>query len=131
LRIGYALSSSEIANILNRVRQPFNTNLLAQAAALASLDDVAHVEKSIALNNAGKTYLMKQLDEAGLRYLPSMGNFLAIDLKKTAQPVYEALLHKGVIVRPVASYNMPNYLRVTIGTQEQNQRFMSALLEVL
>ncbi len=131
LRIGYALSSPEIANILNRVRQPFNTNLLAQAAALASLDDVAHVAKSIALNNAGKTWLMKQLDEAGLRYLPSMGNFLAIDLKKMAQPVYEALLHKGVIVRPVASYNMPNYLRVTIGTEEQNQRFMTALLEVL
>jgi histidinol-phosphate aminotransferase len=131
LRIGYALSSPAIANILNRVRQPFNTSLLAQAAALASLDDVSHVEKSIALNNAGKHYLMQALDAAGLGYLPSMGNFLAIDLKKTAQPVYEALLRKGVIVRPVAGYGMPEFLRVTIGTQTQNQRFISALLEVV
>lgn len=131
LRIGYALSSPEIANILNRVRQPFNTNLLAQAAALASLDDHAHVEKSVAMNNAGKSYLMQALDAAGLSYLPSMGNFLAINLKRDAQPVYDALLRKGVIVRPVASYKMPEYLRVTIGNEQQNQRFMTALLESL
>ena len=131
LRIGYALSSPEIADILDRVRQPFNTNSLAQAAALASLDDADHVEKSIALNNVGKDYLMQALATAGLSYLPSMGNFLAIHLKQPGQPIYEALLRKGVIVRPVASYDMPDYLRVTIGTQAQNQRFMTALLEVL
>ena len=131
LRIGYALSNPEIADILNRVRQPFNTSLLAQAAALASLDDNAHVEKSVALNNAGKRYLMQALDEMQLNYLPTMGNFISINLKQAAQPIYDALLHKGVIVRPVANYSMPQYIRVTIGTDEQNRRFIRTLVEVL
>jgi histidinol-phosphate aminotransferase len=131
LRIGYAVSSPEIAGILNRVRQPFNTNLLAQAAALASLDDHAHVEKSVTLNNAGKTYLMRALDEMKLQYLPTMGNFISINLKQAAQPIYDALLRKGVIVRPVANYSMPEYIRVTIGTDPQNRRFIAALQEVL
>ena len=131
LRIGYALSNPEIAGILNRVRQPFNTSLLAQAAALASLDDNAHVEKSVALNNAGKGYLMQALDDMQLNYLPTMGNFISINLKQTAQPIYDALLQKGVIVRPVANYSMPEYIRVTIGTEEQNRRFMRSLAEVL
>lgn len=131
LRIGYALSSPEIADILNRVRQPFNTNLLAQAAALASLADEGHVNTSVALNNAGKNYLMQALDEAGLDYLPTMANFITIDLKTEAQPVYDALLRRGVIVRPVANYAMPHYLRVTIGTAEQNRRFIDALAEAM
>ena len=131
LRIGYALSNPEIAGILNRVRQPFNTSLLAQAAALASIDDTVHVDNSVALNNAGKQYLQRALDELGLHYLPSMGNFISINLKRAAQPIYDALLYKGVIVRPVANYSMPEYIRVTIGTEAQNRRFMSALTEVL
>ncbi len=131
LRIGYALSSAEIADVLNRVRQPFNTNLLAQAAALAALDDDDHVAKSVALNAAGKQYLIAALAKMGLRCLPSMGNFLAIDLKRNAMEVYNALLHKGVIVRPVANYAMPNYLRVTIGSEAQNQRFIKSLGDVL
>jgi histidinol-phosphate aminotransferase len=131
LRIGYAISHPEIAGILNRVRQPFNTNLLAQAAALASLDDEAHVEQSVALNNAGKAYLMQALSNMNLQCLPSMGNFISINLKQTAQPVYDALLRKGVIVRPVANYAMPEYIRVTIGTDAQNRRFIAALADVL
>ena len=131
LRIGYSLSDPEVADLINRVRQPFNTNLLAQAAALASLEDNEHVIKSVDMNNQGKHYLLSELDKCGLSCLPSMGNFLSIDFKRDAQPIYEALLHKGVIVRPVGSYDMPEYLRVTIGTQAQNQRFIQALKEVL
>jgi histidinol-phosphate aminotransferase len=131
LRIGYSLSSPEIADLLNRVRQPFNTNLLAQEAALASLDDNIHLTQSVSLNNAGKEYLQQSLDEMGLKYLPTMGNFIAINIEKEGMPVYDRLLKKGVIVRPVANYNMPDYLRVTIGTAEQNQRFVKTLSEVL
>ncbi len=131
LRIGYALSSPEIADLLNRVRQPFNTNMLAQAAALASLDDIDHVNTSMAQNNAGKAYLMQALDEVGLDYLPTMANFIAIDMKTEAKPVYDALLRRGVIVRPVANYAMPHYLRVTIGTDEQNRRFIAALADAM
>lgn len=131
LRIGYSLSSPDIADLINRVRQPFNTNLLAQAAALASLDDDDHVSKSVTMNHQGKDYLQGELKKLGLSCLPSMGNFLSIHFKKDAQPIYDALLLKGVIVRPVGNYNMPEYLRITIGTQEQNQRFIQALTEVL
>lgn len=131
LRIGYSFSSPEIADLLNRVRQPFNTNMLAQVAALASLDDQIHVNQSVSLNNAGKQYLQQALQDMGLEYLPTMGNFISINLKREGMPVYESLLKKGVIVRPVANYNMPEYLRVTIGTAEQNQRFIKALADTL
>lgn len=127
LRIGYSLSSPEIADILNRVRQPFNTNSLAQAAALASLNDDEHVAKSVAMNNAGKAYLQQAFDAMGLRHLPSMGNFISVHVASNGQALYEKLLKQGVIVRPVANYQMPEYLRVTIGTQEQNERFIAAL----
>lgn len=131
LRIGYGLSSPEMANVLNRVRQPFNTNLLAQAAALAALDDEEHVQHSVAVNNAGKVYLQQQLDELGLNYLPTMGNFICIHFKRDAMPIYDALLKQGVIVRPVANYAMPEYLRVTIGSEQHNQRFIQSLAQAL
>jgi len=131
LRIGYGLSSTEIAGLLNRVRQPFNTNLLAQEAALAALDDKDHVEQSVLNNNDGKKYLQQAFDGMGLSYLPTMGNFIAVNLQQDALPVYEKLLKMGVIVRPVANYNMPEYLRVTIGTMKQNSRFIEALSGIL
>lgn len=131
LRIGYALSSPEIADLLNRVRQPFNTNSLAQAAALASLDDEEHIKNSVALNDAGKAYLQKAFTDMGFDYLPTMGNFISVNLRRDGQAVYDSLLKKGVIVRPVANYNMPEFLRVTIGTEEQNKRFIKTLKEVL
>ncbi|MDH5710154.1 MAG: histidinol-phosphate transaminase [Gammaproteobacteria bacterium] len=131
LRIGYALSSPEIADLLNRVRQPFNTSLLAQEAALASLDDEQHIMKSVELNNSGKSYLKGALNEMGLSCLPTMGNFITVNLRRNAQPVYDALLKQGVIVRPVANYNMPEFLRITIGTAEQNKRMIASLQEVL
>ena len=131
LRIGYSLSNPEIADLLNRVRQPFNTNLLAQEAALASLDDEEHIKNSVMLNNQGKAYLQKSFTDMGLDYLPTMGNFISVNLRRDGQVVYDALLKKGVIVRPVGNYNMPEFLRVTIGTEEQNQRFIKTLSEVL
>ena len=131
LRIGYSLSSPEIADLLNRVRQPFNTNLLAQEAALASLDDKEHIKNSVALNDQGKVYLQKSFTEMSLDFLPTMGNFISVNLKRDGQAIYDALLKKGVIVRPVGNYNMPEFLRITIGTEEQNKRFIKTLKEVL
>lgn len=131
LRIGYGISHPDIAGLLNRVRQPFNTNLLAQAAALAALDDETHVMSSVEMNNEGKQFLQNAFTGMGLSCLPSMANFLTVNFKRDAMPVYEALLQKGVIVRPVANYNMPNYLRITVGTSEQNNRLIETLSGVL
>ena len=131
LRIGYSISNPEIADILNRVRQPFNTNLLAQNAAIASLDDAEHVSKSVAMNNAGKTFLQDAFTEMGLAYLPTMGNFISVNVKQDGAALYDRLLQQGVIVRPVANYAMPEYLRITIGTQQQNERFIDALKSCL
>lgn len=127
LRIGYAMSNPEIADILNRVRQPFNTNMLAQAAAIASLDDEDHVNKSVLMNNAGKTFLQNAFTEMDLHYLPTMGNFISVNVKQDGVALYSKMLQQGVIVRPVANYAMPQYLRITIGTREQNERFVETL----
>jgi histidinol-phosphate aminotransferase len=127
LRIGYAISNPEIAGVLNRVRQPFNTNMLAQTAAIASLDDIEHVAASVAMNAAGKAFLQKSLEELGLSYLPTMGNFISVNVNQDGLALYQKLLRQGVIVRPVANYAMPRYLRITIGTHQQNQRFIEAL----
>ena len=131
LRIGYSISNPEIADILNRVRQPFNTNLLAQNAAIASLDDAEHVSKSVAMNNTGKTFLQDAFTEMGLDYLPTMGNFISVNVKQDGAALYDRLLQQGVIVRPVGNYAMPEYLRVTIGTQQQNERFVETLKQCL
>jgi len=131
LRIGYGISHPDIADLLNRVRQPFNTNLIAQAAALAALDDENHIQQSVRLNNEGKAFLQHELDKLGLASLPSMGNFLTVNMGQHAASVYDALLKKGVIVRPVENYQMPNYLRITVGTSEQNRRLIEALSGVV
>jgi histidinol-phosphate aminotransferase len=131
LRIGYSISNPEIADILNRVRQPFNTNMLAQAAAQASLNDVKHVTKSVKMNNAGKIFLQKTFEEMKLEYLPTMGNFISLNVKQNGLALYQKLLQQGVIVRPVANYDMPEYLRITIGTQQQNERFVETLKQCL
>ena len=131
LRIGYSMSNPEIADILNRVRQPFNTNMLAQAAAIASLDDDEHVLNSVEMNNAGKLFLQNAFSEMNLNYLPTMGNFISVNVKQDGMLLYERLLQQGVIVRPVANYDMPEYLRITIGTQQQNERFVVAFKRCL
>jgi len=131
LRVGYGLSHPAIADALNRVRQPFNVNSLALAAALAALEDEAYLIESRRINRIGMQQLEEGCAALGLSWIPSRGNFLAIDLGREAAPVFQGLLREGVIVRPVANYGMPNYLRVTIGLPVENQRFLDALKQVL
>ncbi|MEH6492953.1 histidinol-phosphate transaminase [Halopseudomonas sp.] len=131
LRVGYGVSSAQIADALNRVRQPFNVNSLALAAALAALEDEAYLIESRRINRLGMQQLEDGCAAMGLSWIPSRGNFLAIDLGREAAPIFQALLREGVIVRPVANYGMPNHLRVTVGLPEENQRFLDALKLVL
>jgi len=130
LRIGYGLMDAAVAALLNAVRQPFNVNSLAQAAALAALADVEYVSESAALNRAGLRQLTAALEAMGVAYVPSHGNFLLIAVGD-ATAVYERLLRQGVIVRPVANYGLPQHLRVTVGLEAENQRFLSALRSAL
>jgi histidinol-phosphate aminotransferase len=131
LRVGYGISSAAVADMLNRVRQPFNVNSIALAAAAAALDDTAHLTRSIDANTVGLQALMDGCRRLGLDYIVSVGNFLCIDLGRAAAAAYEALLRQGVIVRPVANYGMPNHLRVTVGLPEENERFLKALEAVI
>lgn len=131
LRVGYGLSSAAIADVLNRVRQPFNVNSVALAAATAALADEAHVARSVQLNAEGMSQLTRGFGVLGLQHIPSAGNFVCVDLGRPAQPAYEALLREGVIVRPVSNYGMPNHLRITVGLPAENTRFLAALSRVL
>src|SRR3990167_2473445 len=131
LRVGYGISSPAIADILNRVRQPFNVNSVALAGATAGLEDDAHVTRAVRTNRDGMRQLIDAFKEWGLEYVPSAGNFVCVDFKRPAGPVYEALLRQGVIVRPVANYGMPNHLRVTVGLPDENERFIKALEKVM
>lgn len=127
LRVGYGLSSPAVADVLNRVRQPFNVNSVALAAATAALSDGEHVARTVRQNAEGMRRLTDGFRALGLDYIPSVGNFVCVDLGRPAMPAYEALLREGVIVRPVANYGMPNHLRVTVGMPAENERFLSAL----
>jgi len=131
LRVGYGISHPDLADLMNRVRQPFNVNSLALAAAEAALQDQAHIEKSIKVNRQGMRQLIAGFRDLGLDYIPSAGNFICVDLKKPAQEIYDRLLHAGVIVRPIANYGMPNHLRVTVGRPEENARFLTALGKIV
>lgn len=131
LRVGYAISSVQIADVLNRVRQPFNVNSLALAAACAALDDAEYLAQSRRCNDAGMAQLEAGFRALRLGWIPSKGNFIAVDLGRESMPLYQALLREGVIVRPVANYGMPTYLRVSIGLPEENGRFLEALAKVL
>lgn len=127
LRIGYGVSSTAITDILNRVRQPFNVNSVALAAAEAALDDSAHIIESRQLNSDGMKQLLDGFNTMGLSAIPSAGNFIAVDVGQSGADIYEKLLRRGVIVRPVANYEMPDFLRITVGTQAQNKRCLNAL----
>jgi histidinol-phosphate aminotransferase len=131
LRVGYSVSHPEIAGLLNRVRQPFNVNSLAQVAARAALDDTVHVTRSRQLNAAGLSQLSAGLRALGWQPIPSAGNFVLVDTGGPALPWYEKLLRAGVIVRPVANYGLPNHLRITVGLPEQNERLLSALRSLM
>lgn len=127
LRLGYSISSPAVAELLNRVRQPFNVNALAQAAGLAALGDSSHIERSVRVNREGLVQLGEGLRERGLRVIPSVGNFITFDTGRDAGPVFEALQREGVITRPVENYGLPGHLRVTVSTAEDNERFLQAL----
>ncbi|HEY4366055.1 MAG TPA: histidinol-phosphate transaminase [Steroidobacteraceae bacterium] len=131
LRVGYALAEPAVAGMLNRVRQAFNVNSVALAAARAALKDEEHLRKSITVARSGLRQVAAGLDRLGIRHLPSQGNFLLIDCARPAAAVYEAMLRQGVIVRPVGNYQLPNHLRLTIGTEAQNQRMLVALEHAL
>lgn len=131
LRVGYSLSHPAVADLLNRVRQPFNNNALALIAAEAALADQEHVRESVELNAAERLRLPPLLQSMGLKILPSQANFLTIDFARNAAPVHQGLLERGIIVRPMASYGLPNFLRVSIGTRSENDRFIDALRDVL
>ncbi len=131
VRIGYGITDAKLANYMNRVRQPFNISTLAQVAAMAALDDKAHVRKSRKMNREGMEYLTKELTTLGFTVIPSQANFLLIDLHKDATELYEKVLRLGVIVRPMKGFNMPTGIRVTVGTMEENKRFIDALKQSL
>lgn len=131
LRVGYAASGEAIADMLNRVRQPFNVNTLAQLAACTALDDQEHITKSVLMNSFGLKALLQGLDDLNLDYIPTIGNFITVDFKREAASIYNALLHQGVIVRPLANYGLPNHLRITIGSKQQVERALMALDTVL
>lgn len=131
LRVGYGISHPHIADLLNRARQPFNVNSIAQAAAIAALEDDAHIRASLTINREGMRQLEAGLSQLGLGFIPSVGNFITVDLGRPANPIDQALLRLGCITRPVANYGMPNHLRVTIGTEAENARLLTALATVL
>lgn len=130
LRIGYALATAEVADLMNRVRQPFNVNNLAIAAAVAALDDQQFVTESYELNQRGMAQIIAGLQRLSLEYIQPHGNFVTFRVGDGAG-VNQKLLQQGVIVRPIGGYGLPEWLRVTIGTEPENARFLEALEEVL
>jgi len=130
LRIGFGLCHAQIADMMNRVRQPFNVNSIAQAAAVASLADDDFVERSYALNQAGMAQLKHGFDQLGLTYIPSFANFISVKVGDAAT-INQKLLQRGVIVRPVANYEMPEYLRVSIGLFSENAKFLEVLTSII
>lgn len=131
LRVGYALTTPAIAQAVERVKEPFNVNTLAQVGALAALDDQTHVRDSLQLNHQGKAYLYAELTRLGLKYIPTEANFIFFDCGMNCQTVFRGLLQQGVIVRTCDHFGFPTFIRVTVGKAEQNQRFIKSLEKVL
>jgi len=130
LRVGFAFAHAQVADLMNRVRQPFNVSSIAQAAAVAALADQDFVHRSRALNGQGMQALTTGFKRLGLSWIPSYANFVSFKVPRAAE-VFQRLLRQGVIVRPIAGYGMPEYLRVTVGTEAENSRFLAALEAVL
>lgn len=131
LRAGYAISHPEVADLMNRIRQPFNMNSLSLRAAEVVLDDEEYLAESIRVNKEGMQQLVAFCEDNGLNYIPSHGNFLTIEVGPEAGDMYQKLLRAGVIVRPVAGYQLPNHLRVSIGLPSENQAFIDAMKTIL
>ena len=131
LRIGYGFGNKTLIEIMNRVRQPFNVNSVAQKAAFESLSDQEYLKESINQNTKERLYLYKSLESMSVDYIPSQGNFICIDTKSSGKEIFESLMKKGVIVRPIDLYEMPTHIRVTIGNRTENNIFLEKLNEVL
>src|SRR5690606_3935306 len=130
LRVGFGLAQAELTDLMNRVRQPFNVSSVAQAAAIAALDDTDYLQRSYELNREGLAMLQSAFDRMGLEYVPSYGNFVLVRVGDAAA-VYEGMLRAGIIVRPVANYGLPEWLRITVGLSEENRAFVDAFARVL
>jgi histidinol-phosphate aminotransferase len=134
LRVGYAISTPEIIDCVNRIRKPFNVSLVAQQAAIAALADRDFVAQSVDVNEKGRAQLeagFEKLATFGVDWVPSQTNFLLVEMPVPGQKIYEAMLRRGVILRPMAGYGLPNYLRISIGTEAENARCLTQLTEVL
>jgi histidinol-phosphate aminotransferase len=131
LRVGYGVMSKALAQLLNRIRMPFNVNSLAQAAAVAALDDTDFFEKTRSLIHEGLDFLSAELKKRGLRCFPTQTNFFLIDLQHDAKVVFERFLRQGVIVRAMSAYGFPEYIRINAGLPEENRRFLGALDRVM
>ena len=131
LRLGYCIAPAELAAYLERTRQPFNVNLLAQIAGLAALDDRDFLKRTRSLTLAGKNFLYQGLLKLGLVYVPSVANFILVDVKRSGVDVFKAMLKFGVIVRDMQQYGLRNFIRVTIGTPQENSKFIRVLGKVL
>lgn len=131
LRIGYGIAKKEFIQYLERCRQPFNVNLLAQEAAQAALSDATFVKKSKKIAAEGKEYLYQSLEKMGIEYIPSATNFILLNLKRDGIEVFKKLLKKGVIIRDMRQYGLKDFIRVTVGTKKENRKFVVALKKVL
>jgi histidinol-phosphate aminotransferase len=131
LRVGYGIADADAIALMNRIRQPFNVNSLAQVAALAALDDEAHTLECVRMIEAGRHFLYAEFKRIGLQYVPSRANFILVDVGRNAADIYQKLLHQGVIVRPMTPFGLETALRITVGTPEENRKLVKALRVVL
>ena len=131
MRVGYSVSSPAIADLLNRVRQPFNVNSFGLAAASLALDDTEFIAESRRLNTQGREKIYADVSKLGLEYIPSKGNFVCVNVARPATSIFESMLKQGVIVRPVANYGLPNHLRVTVGLPHENEKMIAAMTVAL
>jgi len=131
LRVGYGVADADAVALMNRIRQPFNVNSLAQAGALAALEDEGHVLECVRTIEAGRHFLYDEFKTLGVRYVPSRANFILVDVGRSAADIYQKLLHEGVIVRPMTPFGMETALRITVGTPEENRKLVNALRMVL
>ena len=131
LRVGYGIADPDAISLMNRIRQPFNVNSLGQVAALAALEDDAHVLECVRMIEAGRHFLYDEFKNLGIRYVPSRANFILVDVGRSAADIYQKLLHQGVIVRPMTPFGMETALRITVGTPEENRKLVKAMKTVL
>jgi histidinol-phosphate aminotransferase len=131
LRVGFAVGQREVIGLLERARHPFNVSSIAQAAALAALEDGQHVARTRAMNAEGRERMERGFRELGLPYAPSDANFVLVRVGPRAPEIYEALLRRGVITRPMGAFGLNEHLRITVGLPEENERLLSALAETI